>query len=286
MKFFKNIIFGVLIGVSNIIPGLSGGTIAVILNIYDDFINSISNFKNNIKKNSIFLLAIGIGAGFGILLFSNAINYLIDNHYSITNFFFIGVILGSLPLIYSKSRISSFKLSYLFPFIILLIIMLFTSFISLNKESSVIIEKISLSSFLLLIISSIISSACMVIPGISGSFIFLLFGVYSSIISAISNFNIPILFIVAVGCIIGFLGGAKIIHFLLNKYSIYTYWGILGLVFGSIPVIFSNILKNDYIHFDFKLILSVIFMILGALISYLSSNDKFKEFIKNNKINM
>ena len=99
MTVVKNILAGLAIGVANIIPGVSGGTIMVILNMFDKIIGAISGFTKAVKQNALFLLQLLVGAGLGIVLFSKAIVYMLDYYPVITNFFFIGLIVGSVPFI-------------------------------------------------------------------------------------------------------------------------------------------------------------------------------------------
>ncbi|WP_051824022.1 undecaprenyl phosphate translocase family protein [Clostridium sulfidigenes] len=108
------ILKGMVIGVSNVIPGVSGGTMAVVLGIYDKLISAVNSFFKDWKKNIFFLGEIAIGAGLGIILFSKLITNLLTNHPEPTNFFFIGLILGSFPMLYkraTKGKVKKNKLS-------------------------------------------------------------------------------------------------------------------------------------------------------------------------------
>ena len=102
MNYIINALKGIVIGVSNVIPGVSGGTMAVVMGIYDKIIYSVNNFFKDIKKNILFLGSLGIGAVVGILLFTNLIDYLLKSYNEQTNFFFIGLILGTAPLLFKK----------------------------------------------------------------------------------------------------------------------------------------------------------------------------------------
>lgn len=104
MEFFGNIIKGIMIGIANIIPGVSGGTMAVSLGIYDRLIGSISGLFREFKKSILFLIPIIIGAGIGIVGFTYAIEYLLDKHTFVTCMAFVGLILGGLPAIFSSMR--------------------------------------------------------------------------------------------------------------------------------------------------------------------------------------
>ena len=107
IKHVMNIFYGIILGVSNVIPGVSAGTMAVVLNIYDELLGAVSLKKEHLKKNLIFLATIGIGAVVGILVFSNAITFLFEKYNMPTNFLFIGIIIGILFSLLLKN--SAFK---------------------------------------------------------------------------------------------------------------------------------------------------------------------------------
>ena len=116
MNYLYVFLAGVVIGIANIIPGVSGGTMAVVMNIFDRLIEAISNIRKEFKKNILFLVMIGLGAGAGILLFANIISYCRDHFPVATNFFFVGLIVGSIPMVYKRATVDSFKVSHLIPF--------------------------------------------------------------------------------------------------------------------------------------------------------------------------
>lgn len=265
MNFLKRLLSGAVIGIANIIPGVSGGTMAVILNIYDKLIASLSGFTKNIKKNFMFLLPIAIGAGAGILLFAKGINYLLTNHNMIINFLFLGLVIGSIPMIYKKATATKFNPLNLIAFFAMLAIMIVTVLLSSGDDSNKIITQLNFSSFVWLVISLTVSSACMIIPGISGSTMMLIFGVYSSVTTAISDKNLAILIPVAIGCLIGILGGSKLIDILIKKFHQATYFGILGLLVGSIFAIYS---ESEPFTFDINGIIAIAIFIIGVLMAY------------------
>lgn len=279
MNFIKNTIYGLIIGLANIIPGVSGGTMAVVLNVYDRLISSISNLKKSIKKNGCFLLAILLGAAIAILLFSKGITYLLNDHYMITNFFFIGIIIGSIPMIYNRATEDSFKPLHIIPCLITLAIMLVTVYFAPSTSSGVIITSLSVPTFLKLFFISALAAVCMIIPGISGSFVMLLFGVYETVTTAISDMNILVLIPIGFGALMGIILGSKVIEITLKRFPQATYFAILGFVFGSIPAIWDKIHSETAFKGGITLVMAIVVLILGALISYLFSNERFKTFI-------
>ncbi len=279
MNLLKYFIYGIIIGVANIIPGVSGGTMAVVLNVYDRLISSISNFKNNFKKNASFLLPIVIGAMFAVLLLSKGITFLLDNYYMITNFFFIGIIIGSIPMVYGKATEDSFKPMHIIPCIVTLGIMLATVYIMPSSGNQAIATTLSAGIFIKLTLISAVAAVCMIIPGISGSFVMLLFGVYETITTAISDFNILILIPIGIGCLTGIILGSKAIEKVLKRYPQATYFAILGFMFGSIPAIVQKIQSESAFTGGWSLLIGIAFLVLGIMISYLFANEKFKEFV-------
>jgi len=232
--FLKNIFNGAIIGIANIIPGVSGGTLAVVLGIYDQLIESIGNFLTNKEKRkeyALFLIPIGIGTIAAIGAFSKVIDFLLTNHPQPTFFFFIGLVLGSIPFIYKAHSEMSPSITKIIVFIIALSAMAVLATLNSSdlKDSVHITQNLG---FLLL--SGIIAAGTMVIPGISGSLILLIMGSYHTIIRAISDANLTIIAVVGVGAILGILIFTKIINLFLTKWPALTYYAILGLIIGSL----------------------------------------------------
>lgn len=275
MEFILNIIYGAIIGVANIIPGVSGGTMAVILNIYDALIGAVSNLRKDFKKNVLFLLPIGIGAGLGIILFSKLIEYFLEIFPMQINFFFMGLIIGSIPMIYKRATHKAFKPVAIIPFIITFLIMVGLSFLGGDENTGVIIDTITLGSAVKLVICGAVAAACAILPGVSGSLILVVLGVYTSILAAISSFNIPVLMFAGIGVLIGLVGGAKLIDVCLKKDEQLTFFGILGLVVGSIIPVF----KASQFEFSVGAIGAVVVMLIGAAITLMFASEKFQALV-------
>ena len=239
----KLIIYGAIIGVANIIPGVSGGTMAVILNVYDKLIQSVSNFRKDIKKSLAFLIPIGLGAGIGILIFAKIIEYCLAHFSAATNLVFVGLIIGSIPMIFEKTTGGKLKLGGILTFLVCLACMIYMGVVQ-PEESNVVITTLTISSFIRIFLASFVAAGAMIIPGISGSFVLLLLGIYTTVLTAISDLNILILIPVGLGCGVGILVCAKIIDLLFAKFPQQTYSGILGLMVGSIFVIFPAFTLN------------------------------------------
>ena len=282
MTWILYIIFGVIIGVANIIPGVSGGTMAVVLNIYDKLIDSVSNFRKDFKKSIMFLLPIGIGAVIGIVAFSKLIEFLLTNYPLATNFFFIGLILGSIPMIFKRATEDRFRLSSLVPFLLFLIGMLVLSSFSDGAMSGEVVSQLSAGIFIKLLVCSAIAAAAMILPGVSGSMVMVILGTYNTVLTAISSMNILMLVPVGIGVLIGIVGGAKVIDLCLKKFPQATFFAILGLILGSI----YPLIANAGFSFSAEGIVAIVLMIVAAGISLAFSSEKLKAKIEAKTKNM
>lgn len=280
----KNIMGGIAVGAANIIPGVSGGTILVILNLFDKLMESISilfNRKSNIKErvNSIkFIMQIGIGLVIGLVLFAKILEYLLTNFSNQTLCFFSGLIIFSIPMV--KKQELKGKINWIY-FIIGMLIIGLLVFLSPTKTDTVVSleellnKNISIFYIFILIIIGIIGGATMLFPGISGSMILLILGYYYLYTSYVSNVTslelkiiIPLIFI-AIGVILGIIFSAKITTFLLKKQPIKTVSLILGLVLMSGICIIPLSGYNKII-----LISSIMSFVLGAILITLFNNIK------------
>ena len=261
---------GFVMGIANIIPGISGGTLALTLGIYEKLIDIISHFTKNIKENIKFIILLGSGIVLSILLFSNIISYCLENYRFPTILFFIGIIIGGLPLLLKKVKGTSNISNYIIFSITFMIIMIMT-FASV-KDNNISLSVINIGTIIGLFISGVIAATTMILPGISGSFMLMLFGYYTPIVNTISDLsklnnilhNLIILGFLGMGILLGIFASAKAIEALLKKYEIKTYYGILGFVVASIISIFITSISNTINAI--QIIVGIIFMILGIIL--------------------
>ena len=263
---------GILMGIADAIPGISGGTIALLLGIYEELIGSISNFNINLfqnlknkgikycwnKINGNFLLSLISGVLLSLVSFVKIFSILIEKYPLFIWSFFLGLILATLFVInrnIKKWDIVNFILIFIFAFLT----------ISLSIINQSISENINLFYIL---ICGIIASSAMILPGISGSLILVILGVYTLIINALNNLEYNIILVFLIGCLIGIINFSKIIKWLFHNYRDYTFSIMLGLVIGSIHTVwpwrksFTDDVTNQYIF------LSVIITIIGFVVIY------------------
>lgn len=267
---WKNIYRGILMGISDLIPGVSGGTIAFILGIYDRLLESISGFfSRDWKKYLGFLVPLGTGIAITLLLFSRVIEYLLEQHYEATQFFFMGLIIGVIPYIMKQAEVKkNFTARHLVILVVIGAALAATAFIP-TEENLAPITSLTLPVFFLLFFSGWLASMAMLLPGISGSFILLLLGVYSTAINALSSLNIPIAMAIGAGVIVGFIVSSKAIQYLLEHFTYVTYAAIIGLILGSLFVVFPGFSADST-----TLITSLITFALGLVFTLLFSSPK------------
>lgn len=260
-----NFIKGIFVGIFNIIPGLSGSALLIILNLYEKCINSISNIFKKPKENILFLFPIGLGIILGTFLFSKIILLLIERFPSQTFIVFTGFLLGTIPHLLKEATKKGFKDSYIIPFLITLsigIIMLFFN----SKDISYEINYDSLS-FIKYFSIGIILCFSTIIPGISSTVLLSLFNLYGIYIYSISSLNLFVLIPTLTGLLITTFIISKLISYLLKNYYGYTYFAILGFTISTIPSLISF-----NINFDTSFLIS---LILG-FIAFLITNFSFK----------
>ena len=259
-EIIKTFLIGCAVGMGNVIPGVSGSTIAVVFGIYDKFINAITlNFKK-LWANRKFVIPMVLGMILGVFAFSKIVSYLYTHFPTQTNYAFTGLIVGSIPLLISlvtkqkKGEKKSFW--YIFSLVIcvaigIAIIYLFSILegnVDKNTPEFTVLPELSVGLALRIFIAGLLGAVAMIIPGISGSLLMLIMGVYPIVIAAISVILQPSTFVHAcllllpngIGVLIGLLAGAKLIGFMLKKAPGQSYAVILGLLLGSAVFMFPG----------------------------------------------
>lgn len=259
---WRNIFKGIMMGISDLIPGVSGGTIALILGIYQSLIAAINGiFTREWKKHIMFLIPIGLGIGISIITISHLVEWLLAEHPQPTFFFFLGLIIGIIPMLL---RDVNYKQTFGTGHYVLLaigaLIVASTMFIKENELAAV-MTNLTVGDYVLLFFAGWLASSAMILPGISGSFIFLLLGVYPTVINAISSFKLPVIIIVGAGIAIGLVITSKLITFLFARYRVGTYALMIGFIVGSIVVIYPGLTEAP--------LLSIITLLLGGLCAYM-----------------
>lgn len=272
-----NIFRGFLMGVCEIIPGVSSGTMALLLGIYDQFLGAIGHIvSKHYKKSIIFLLPLVIGMGIAILTMSSLMDYLLTQHTIPTHWFFIGMVLGVIPMMF---RISNYKSEFKpIHYILIGVAIIMLYWLSTVNENGAAAESLDISVLLLigLFFSGMLASAVMLLPGISGSLVLLIIGAYPIVMRAISEFTafnfevLPVLIATGLGIVSGLLLAGRGIQFLLRNYTYIMYAIIIGLLSGSVFPIYPGLPETGGVW-----IWTIVSLCAGLAIStYMGSKNK------------
>lgn len=263
---------GFIMGIANIIPGVSGGTLAIILGIYEKLIDVLSAFWKNLKKNILFVLPLLIGMGLALIAGSFVIDWGLENFPIATTMFFVGLVIGGIPFIYMKVH-KKYSVVNVIIFLVIFALVVFISVISM--KNSVSLDKLNFLEIVKLFVVGVIAAATMIIPGISGSLVLMNLGYYEPVIDAIKGLtkfsemghNICILLPLGIGVIVGLVLIAKLIKWLLKKFPVQSYFGILAFVVASIV---SIVIRMDKSNFNVgELMLGILLMAMGMFITFI-----------------
>jgi len=264
MSFIINFIKGIIVGIAVVIPGLSGSMFAVIVGLYEKIINAISTLRKSFKKNILFLLPIAVGGVIGILLSAKLIVDLCEKYPQQAYFFFIGLVLGSAPLVLRKVKQIEFKPLYLLITLFSFCFILLMGYLS-GTEADVSIADTAhnLNGFVDVIavfVAGFFSCAFMSVPGVSGSVTLMVLGQYNKVYGAVGDCSVLVknilkgdweaawavsgslvtAFVFAIGGILGFLIIAKLISKLLLKLEAQVYYGVSGMLLGAVVILFTD----------------------------------------------
>lgn len=242
----KNVLKGIVIGLANVIPGVSGGTMMVSMGIYDKLIHCITHLFSELKKSIMFLLPIFIGIGIAVVIVPFGIEFLFAEYPFQTNLLFIGLIIGGLPAVWKNVKGNSIKAGHIIACLLFFALVAGLALVG-EKEGNAADLSFSLVSVIKLFGIGVIASATMVIPGVSGSMILLLLGYYHPVLETITNFikaalafdmngilaGIGVLMPFGIGVIVGIFAIAKLIEIIFEKFPLYAYWAIIGLIISS-----------------------------------------------------
>ena len=281
---FNSIFGGMFVGIANIIPGVSGGTMLVIFNLFDKLTYAVSDIfkrKTTTRKQSIILLAkVLISAAFGIILFAKILGYTLKYYEAETIMCFMGLILFSVPIII-KEELKNEKFNIIF-FIIGFVLILGLEYLKKNTFNNDVNASMNAIHFATMSGLGIIGGATMIFPGVSGSMVMLVLGKYELVRSYIDNLTsfdkeafISLCFF-GIGVIIGIIGSAKITNYLLKNYRGKTMSLILGFIIASSLVLPFNLETNIKLT-TIKVCSLIIWFIIGGMIIYYINRLKTKE---------
>ena len=281
LQWILDVVRGAVIGVSNIIPGVSGGTMAVSMGIYDRVIYAVNQLFRQFKKSFREILPILIGVLIGLFAFAALIGSLLGTNSDEipgtrlpTNFAFIGLILGGLPAIFKRVNMREAKFPGLILFLLFLALVVVLPLLNPPEVKTV---EPSLGTALLMIPLGAIASTTMVIPGVSGSMILMLLGYYNSVINAMNDLrgrdwsSLTILAPYAIGLVLGIVFIAKLMNYLLREHAALTFCAIFGLVVGSPVTLLMQNRECFPLANGGTWIASIVCLVIGFMIAWFMS---------------
>ena len=270
----KQILQGMVVGIANIIPGVSGGTMMVAMGLYDRLIHAITHLKSEFKDSMKLLIPIFAGAGIAIVALSRLFEFLLATYPIPTNFAFCGLIAGSLPFIFKKVKGHKVTVSKIIPFLIFFGVVILMALLGETGGDSADVS-LGFVNLLKLFGVGIVAAATMVVPGVSGSMMLMLLGYYDTILKVINDFvdalvkfdmgglmtGVGILAPFGIGVVIGIFLIAKLIEFIFSKAEIHAYYGIIGLILAS-PI--AILMKTDWSGISVLMVgIGVVTFVLG-----------------------
>ncbi len=229
---------GLIVGGTMLVPGVSGGSMAMILGVYNKLVSSVSSFFKHKKASIIFLGLFCVGAGVGMLLFSGIVGDLLEMFPKPMGFFFIGAVAGGIPLIYKESQVTRFEVKHIL-YVILGIALVVL--IGLLPEGLFGSNHSAFVQFLILLLAGFIAAVALILPGISVSYMFLVLGMYEDMMAAIKSLDVLYLLPMALGLGLGIILTTKILENMMKKFPHATYMIILGFLLGSLAETFPGI---------------------------------------------
>jgi putative membrane protein len=265
MKFKEDIrIFfvGMAMGVANIIPGVSGGTIAVVFGIYEDLMEALGKFvSDKVKRwqHVRFLIVLFAGSLIAVVALAGVLSWCFENYPLMTVYFFMGLILGSIPVVIKSHNDMKINTSRITALLVGIGVVIWLALLQGGAEGQG--AKISVfagyspADYGYFLICGVVAASAMIIPGVSGSFILILLGVYWTVLGALSGFfklllndgfsdevstRFLILSSLGIGVVAGILGFSRVMSWALKKYPAVTMYVILGLIIGSFYQIYPG----------------------------------------------
>ena len=256
---------GLIIGGTMTVPGVSGGSMAMILGIYERLISSISSFFKQIKENVIFLAIFLAGSGLGIFLFAKSLLSLMEAYPLPVRYFFVGAVAGGIPMIFREATVKKVTwktIAYL------LIGIIAVSLIALLPNGLFSSQNGGLAGILLQIIGGFIIAIALVLPGISVSQMLLMLGLYEEVMEAVSTLNVLTVLPLGIGVVTGILLTTKFLESAMKRYPQSTYLIVLGFILGSLPELFPGFSAS------IDQVIAIVTAIMGFFTVYLISKKE------------
>lgn len=267
---------GIILGISFVIPGVSGGTLAVLMGIYEELIEAASNFYksvNDFKKYFMYLLPIGLGVVFSVSVFARIIKFGLDKAPIITILIFLGMIIGGIPSL--CMNVKGYKITIKDTSLMLVGMLIVLSMLIFHKSSNLVtFDNMNMYGYVILFFVGMLAAVTMVVPGISGSFTLMLIGYYEPVLNMVNEItafknlstNIILMCVFMLGVVLGIVFVSKIIDWCLKHYKKETYYAIIGFVLSSIVSVLYEVSKfpMNEVH----LVIGVVLLIINSVLVY------------------
>lgn len=256
----KHLLKGIIVGIGGVVPGLSGSVLLIIFGLYRKTLEALGNFFSDIRKNLSFLLPLVAGMFIGILLFSNIIDYLLHQYEMPTRFCFLGLILGTLPMVWNEVKKEGIrKYHYVIVFLSAVFGLLF---FAMNPDS---FRQVTDPSLIQCIILGVAVAATAIIPGVDPAVFLSTLGFYEMYVRALADFEIHILIPMVLGLAAGAIALSFGMTWLFRRYYTVTFSVIFGVFLSMIP----NMLNEKCVLArDFLSVASILLMCIGFTISF------------------
>jgi len=269
---------GVALGAANIVPGISGATLAVIFRVYDRLIESINSLFTDMKRSLLFLVPVGFGMVVGILVMGLVFDGLFDRFSFQTSTFIAGLMAGGIPFIHSQAIARDGKKPVFYAVAVAAAVIIILLAVVAPTPTLETYGDFSWGLAALIFTGGVVAAAALIIPGVSGAMVLMLFGLLPTVMNTIAliteylrtpfDFELlpPILQIavpLGLGIVLGILLASKLIAMLLEKYFSITYFAILGMVFGTIFIVFRH--PDTYQSVDVMTLPLVVFGVVAFI---------------------
>ncbi|NMB00335.1 MAG: DUF368 domain-containing protein [Firmicutes bacterium] len=228
---------GFVIGLAMVIPGVSGGILAMVLGLYEPIIAAIAKPLENLRENIRLLVPLGLGAASCLLLLSRVLEFLFSEHPLPTLYFFFGLVVAGLPTVVKIANVKGFRLSYLVSLALGISLIVFFTRLPAYFGQGVALT----SNFFSSVLKGSLMGVGLVIPGLSASMLLIAFGFYEELLRAVAQFNLHILVPAGLGVIPAVFLASRLVNCLFNWKHGHVYYAILGLMFGSLAVAFPGL---------------------------------------------
>ena len=271
---------GIIVGLGGIAPGLSGSVLLIIFGLYRDTLDALGNLFRNFRKNVLFLLPLVAGMFSGVLLFSKVIDFFLTHYEMPTRFCFLGLILGTLPMVWKEVRKEGFSKGYYG--LILLAAAAGTCLFTLNPS---LFPQVTDPNLLQCICLGVAVAATAIIPGVDPSVFLSTLGFYEMYVRALTEFSLPVLIPMVAGLALGAVGISFVMSLLFRRWYTGTFSVIFGIFLSMVP---NMLTESCVLAWDIPSLVSLVVMVLGFALSFYlgdfqAHNAKLKQIIKKKR---